>query len=372
MTVDSHLFLCPQVVFLDSLGPSDVAGWKAEGGRHFGANQYEEAGKCYGQALKLLLAGGPLTSDSAGGASSSSGGRSRSRGASASNGGKAKAGGSGLLLDSLLNASAAALQCGTPAAALRYATTALAVSDGKASKAYFRAATALDATPGRQTAARSLMTQAVKAGEGLSKEAAASMMAQLKEPHGGLLDAPAAQAALLQALESGSGGVDSDSAAAASAAAAAAGPSAAGEEPAAAMAAAAAAKERGNALFRSGQFKEALSEYLAAIGALRALPAALLLSNRAMCHLRLGGEGNLQSALLDAAAAVTLDPTYGKGHHRRIAALLQLGWLDAARAALRAGKAQVGDGTASGLRASSCCAGRNDRNVTAHGKWLLC
>jgi hypothetical protein len=48
----------PQLVRLDVLGPSDIAGWQAEGGRHFAQQQYGEAAHAYCRALSLACQAG--------------------------------------------------------------------------------------------------------------------------------------------------------------------------------------------------------------------------------------------------------------------------------------------------------------------------
>eukprot|EP00798_Chlamydomonas_sp_ICE-L_P029353 gene29353-12439_t len=108
-------------------------------------------------------------------------------------------------------------------------------------------------------------------------------------------------------------------------------------------------KEAGNILFRGAKHEEALSAYQAALGALKAQRQATttLLCNQSTCHLRLSGTLSLRSACVYACAALTLDGSNPKAHHRRTNALLQLSWLDAAAEAAQAGAARLtGDAAA--------------------------
>jgi len=82
---------------------------------------------------------------------------------------------------------------------------------------------------------------------------------------------------------------------------------------------AAEAKERGNALFKAGDFPGAIKEYTEAIK--RNPSDAKLYSNRAACYTKLV-EPNF--ALKDAEECIKLDPTFIKGYVRKGASLLAL------------------------------------------------
>ena len=88
-----------------------------------------------------------------------------------------------------------------------------------------------------------------------------------------------------------------------------------------------AAKDRGNALFKSGDFKSAEVAYTEAI-ALDPSSAAYH-ANRAAARLKLHDHAN---ALADATAALALDATHTKARHRRAMALAKLGRHDEAAA----------------------------------------
>ncbi|BGP50818.1 hypothetical protein JCM10450v2_006744 [Rhodotorula kratochvilovae] len=78
------------------------------------------------------------------------------------------------------------------------------------------------------------------------------------------------------------------------------------------------AKEEGNALFKAGEFDKAREAYGRAIAL--APTSFTLLGNRALSSLKLSPP-DFSSALADAEAAVTLAPTWAKGHVRRGEAL---------------------------------------------------
>ena len=88
-----------------------------------------------------------------------------------------------------------------------------------------------------------------------------------------------------------------------------------------------AAKDRGNALFKSGDFKSAELAYTEAI-ALDPSSAAYH-ANRAAARLKLHDHAN---ALADATAALALDGSHTKARHRRAMALAKLGRHDEAAA----------------------------------------
>ena len=99
-------------------------------------------------------------------------------------------------------------------------------------------------------------------------------------------------------------------------------------EPSSAFSAAVAHKDRGNALFRVGDFAGAEAAYSAAVAADPS--AAAFYANRAAARLKLGAH---EDALRDADAALALDPAHARARHRRAAALAKLGPSRAAEAA---------------------------------------
>ena len=94
------------------------------------------------------------------------------------------------------------------------------------------------------------------------------------------------------------------------------------------VSAASAHKDRGNALFRVGDFAGAEVAYSAAVAADPS--AAAFYANRAAARLKLGAHDD---ALQDADAALALDPAHARARHRRAAALAKLGPSRAAEAA---------------------------------------
>ena len=94
------------------------------------------------------------------------------------------------------------------------------------------------------------------------------------------------------------------------------------------VSAASAHKDRGNALFRVGDFAGAEVAYSAAVAADPS--AAAFYANRAAARLKLGAH---EDALQDADAALALDPAHARARHRRAAALAKLGPSRAAEAA---------------------------------------
>jgi tetratricopeptide (TPR) repeat protein len=94
------------------------------------------------------------------------------------------------------------------------------------------------------------------------------------------------------------------------------------------VSAASAHKDRGNALFRVGDFAGAEAAYSAAVAADPS--AAAFYANRAAARLKLGAHDD---ALQDADAALALDPAHARARHRRAAALAKLGPSRAAEAA---------------------------------------
>ena len=87
-------------------------------------------------------------------------------------------------------------------------------------------------------------------------------------------------------------------------------------------------KDRGNALFRAGDYAAAEAAYSAAVAA--DPRAAAFYANRAAARLKLGAH---DAALRDADAALALDPAHARARHRRAAALAKLGPARAAEAA---------------------------------------
>jgi len=83
-------------------------------------------------------------------------------------------------------------------------------------------------------------------------------------------------------------------------------------------------RERGNEFFRSKQYRAALDEYTLGIEE-HATPE--LLCNRAACHLELGAP---TEALVDARAALAIDPVFPRAHQRCGQALHKLDRLQAA------------------------------------------
>ena len=95
-------------------------------------------------------------------------------------------------------------------------------------------------------------------------------------------------------------------------------------------------KARGNSLFRSGAFREAVDMYSLALRLVDATPLVKLLTNKAAAFTHLEQYSN---ALSHAVAALTLDPKDVKSWHRRASALLKLGRHEAALVACEYGHA---------------------------------
>eukprot|EP00966_Prymnesium_polylepis_P033401 776587-Prymnesium_polylepis.2 len=93
-------------------------------------------------------------------------------------------------------------------------------------------------------------------------------------------------------------------------------------------------KARGNSLFRSGAFGEAVDMYSLALRLMDATPLVKLLTNKAAAFTHLEQYSN---ALSHAVAALALDPKDVKSWHRRASALLKLGRHDAALVACEYG-----------------------------------
>ena len=85
-------------------------------------------------------------------------------------------------------------------------------------------------------------------------------------------------------------------------------------------------KAAGNEHFKAGKWSAALVCYTAGI---ECAPTAVLLSNRAACHLKMESFG---AAIVDADRAIALDPRYVKGHYRKGGASMGLGKLKQAAA----------------------------------------
>ena len=93
-------------------------------------------------------------------------------------------------------------------------------------------------------------------------------------------------------------------------------------------------KVRGNSLYRSGAFGEAVDMYSLALRLLDVTPLVKLLTNKAAAFTHLEQYSN---ALSHTVVALTLDPTDVKSWHRRASALLKLGRHDAALVACECG-----------------------------------
>jgi serine/threonine-protein phosphatase 5 len=78
-------------------------------------------------------------------------------------------------------------------------------------------------------------------------------------------------------------------------------------------------KQEANKLFAAHKFNASIDLYTQAI---ELAPSAILYANRAFAHIKLENYG---SALMDAAKAIELDPTYVKAYYRRGTAHLALG-----------------------------------------------
>lgn len=257
----------------------DAASWKEEGNTCFRGGQHSEAERCYTAALRALDEG------------------------------EAK-----LLSGSLGNLAAALLAepdaaRGPTIQALLCAAAASAV-DATYAKARFRAATALHAL-GDSVHARWCAKETQRLGGGGAE--CRALLAALPERGAGAADERSlalALSAFLEAmlpLQSG-GSADAESGA--------------GE-----------LKARGNASFADRRFADAAADYSAALRCLQPA-AATLLSNRAACRLQLDRNAG---ALLDATAALVLDPSMIKAHFRRASALLALDEPAAAAAAVALG-----------------------------------
>eukprot|EP00899_Mesostigma_viride_P009996 jgi/Mesvir1/18999/Mv18959-RA.1 len=108
-------------------------------------------------------------------------------------------------------------------------------------------------------------------------------------------------------------------------AAAASPPACAPEGSAAAVAASEAEKEKGNELFKKGWFDDAIACYSRSLD-LRPGNAAVL-SNRAMCYLKLERWSEAEE---DGSRCIAADPHFFKGYHRRAVALKNQGRLEEA------------------------------------------
>ena len=124
------------------------------------------------------------------------------------------------------------------------------------------------------------------------------------------------------------------------------------ETPRAASASASAHKDRGNALFRAGDYAGAESAYSAAIAA-DPTNAAAFYANRAAAHLKLGAH---DAALRDAEDALALDPEHARARHRRAAALAALGPPRAAEAAAEYARVAAAHPGHAGVAAESAAA----------------
>ena len=108
------------------------------------------------------------------------------------------------------------------------------------------------------------------------------------------------------------------------------------------------ARERGNALYKSGKFADAVRAY---DESLAASPSAAALANRAAA-LAAQGRAHIQEAVRSCVAALCLDPAYERAKTRLGALLTKLGDLDVASAAARERANGAGAGAAgAGARA---------------------
>jgi len=337
------------------------------GNKHFAAQQYQDAVKCYNKALSLL-------------ADNSQQQQQQQQPHSCQ-----------LLLSVLLNMAATCLQLQQPVQALLYATAAASVSCHKSSKAFYRAAVALDHLVGQEKAgggvgssssasniisesfkprklakaATSLMQTAVQLAGGLANaEAAAKMMGALTHSNtlkpasstsksgktnvkpsssGGNSSSSTTSSSSSEAADAGWGTVVAVLAAAAkelqacfadgstatpqqvdlatatpegrSTTSSSSNTTSSSTGKGSAATSAAQHKEVGNAAFIRQDYSGARKSYQAAFTELtrsRQHPAATILSNRAACWLQLSGpdlEHMHQQAFLDALAAALLDPT---------------------------------------------------------------
>lgn len=314
------------MVFLDSLGPSDVAGHQDEGNNLFRGSHYEDAAFSYGRALQALF-----------------------------NSSVSK----GLIISLLLNSSACHLALQQPSMSLKLAFTA-AVLDSTNSKAFYRTALALDALQLHGAANWSMQQAAAVGNTGSNSGSSVHANEMMKKLSPAAIAATATADKALSAIcgalltpdaewlspVTDSVGVDSSCSNSRNVSCSAVGTNASsvsnqsgsgGVESAVAEAdAASVIKDKGNTLFKNGSFADALSLYTAALSTLQqdSKQAAILLNNRATCHLRLG---NLPFAVQDSSAALLLDSTQPKGYHRLGSALMQMGRLGDALACIDAG-----------------------------------
>lgn len=267
------------VITLSSLGPpggDTIEGWKREGNVHFTRSEYDEAMWCYDRALAVL--------------------------------GKTH-GGVSVLTNLALTSSPSKNEKGVAGSveSLGYALAAFCTAPGEG-KAAYRLVEAL------------VRQKSISAASYVSKRATSKKWAGSAVAAKLVSDAGSSSSAgggtlndlVLAAAEWGSsGGVDSlmdDSA---------------GDScEIATLEQIESLRVEGNMHFRSGNHSEARSSYLSALKPLQK-DLSILLANRAECGLRGAGEG-AYNALLDATAAVAINPSYAKAHHRRTRALISL------------------------------------------------
>lgn len=156
----------PQVVFVDSVGPSDVAGWQDEGKRCFAAKQYKDAAAAYDTAMELMQQQKQENSSTASLSSSSSSSSMVPPPQAPTDG--------ALLLQLLLNLSAAHHKLQQPLQSLAYALVAVTFSKHKSSKAFYRLALAVDALAAQESLSGT--NGDVTAGSGTLAAAAAALM----------------------------------------------------------------------------------------------------------------------------------------------------------------------------------------------------
>lgn len=350
-----------QVIFLDNSGPLDVAGRQQEGKKHFQARDFNAAAAAYDKALHLMQQQKHTNAQQAATYCSSSG----------SNDGP-------LLLQLLLNASAACHKLQQVLQSVAYAVAAVVFSNHESNKAYYRLALAADAVAAAAAGgcdqveanacafrlladaafafmSRSFdLTDSVKTAANRRK-VFADLTTYTDSSNSSIsggsneqelvaawttvcsIIAPAVFCLLQQKKKTARDMSEQQSRA--TAATAASSSSAITTDTGAAVprscsSSAAQLKECGNAAFRTADYQSALGHYQAALKHIdlqdTASQVAVLLSNKSACYLQLGGQQLLQQACLNAVAAVLLDSNNIKGWHRMVTALQQLTLLQSA------------------------------------------
>jgi hypothetical protein len=262
--------------------PSDAAGWQQLGNSHFKAKQHDAAIRCYTSALQLLQRQGD-----------------------------------GTLMSALQGLAEARLQQGQPAAALQHACAASAIAGAVSSRTPLALAAMALVRLGEGLGVRAL--QLALQSEGIVELVSSALnrewlglllkdaQQRKKQPD---MDVAKGKEEVLRALadslaQPGDAGDGCSGAAQAG-------------EAAGCFQAAAAAGGRGQELLRSGQCRDAATQFCTALRELQPLPLVALLNNRALCRLQQaqGAAVELQAALGDAAAALVLEPGSEKGMFR--------------------------------------------------------